>query len=157
MASSRRASRYLVMTLVVVLAIPALAPAAIAKDRRRNEFIRHRVETLINRDRSRHGQPRLRASGPLQRHARRHAKDMARARVLYHDPRLAHEVPASARMWGENIGRSTSRYSPRDVQRLFMSSSAHRSNVLQRQWTHMGIGVAKRGGYTYITQRYYKR
>ena len=40
---------------------------------------------------------------------------------------------------------------------MFMNSSSHRANILSRRMTHMGIGVAKRGNYTYIVQRFIDR
>jgi hypothetical protein len=49
---------------------------------------------------------------------------------------------------GENVGWGSSIQS---VQDAFMNSPTHRKNLLGN-WTHMGVGVAKRGNSYYITQ-----
>jgi uncharacterized protein YkwD len=80
---------------------------------------------------------------------------MSRAGRIYHDSRLAYEVPSRATAFGENVARTTSEDAARAAMRMFMASSGHRENVLYSRWSRMGIGVAKRGGYTYITQRFF--
>ncbi len=158
MTSSRRAlSRILAVALAALLTMTLFAPAASARDRPSAGQIRDRLERLVNQDRDRADLPRIRVHRGMQRHARRQSRQMAKARALFHDPRLSHEVPRDARMWGENIGRTAARQAPRHIQRLFMASAAHRANVLRRGWTHMGIGVYKRGAYVYFTQRYVDR
>jgi hypothetical protein len=49
---------------------------------------------------------------------------------------------------GENVGWGSSIES---IQAAFMNSATHRNNLLGN-WTHMGVGVAKRGNSYYITQ-----
>ena len=149
----------LFVTTLAVAVLAGLVPAdsAEAADRRKHYDIRDRIEYMINRERTRNGLPRLRVHKGVQRLARDHSLDMARYRDIWHDPYLRHEVPRRAMAWGENVARTTARDAAGRSHYLFMSSSGHRANVLRGRWTHMGIGVAKRGRYTYITQRFFDR
>jgi hypothetical protein len=73
---------------------------------------------------------------------------MARASRLSHNPRLATQV-TNFRWVGENVG-----YGPTwlKVEQAFMRSTAHRANILDRQFTQIGIGVSVSGGRIWITQ-----
>lgn len=116
--------------------------------------IRDRLEEFINRDRAEQGLRRLRVSIYIQRHARRHTVSMAKADGIYHDSRLQSEIPDRATAWGENVGRTTAQAVARRLHRAFMNSPSHRANILSSRMTHMGIGVAKGGDYTYVTERF---
>lgn len=146
----------MIVGVIAALCLTLLpANPAAAADRRRAAEIRDRVEYLINRDRSRHGLRRLRVSARVQYYARDHAKRMATVGTIFHDVTgLRSESLRSATSWGENVGMTTSSDAARHAQRLFMSSTGHRANILKARWTHMGIGVAKRNGRTYIVQRF---
>jgi uncharacterized protein YkwD len=149
-------TRALIVALVTAVILPLLpATPADAADARTAAEIRNRIEYLVNRERARHGVGRLRRHDRTQYWARDHSREMARARRIYHDSRLAYEVPAKARAYGENVARTTASDAARAAMRMFMASSGHRDNILYRRWGRMGIGVAKRGNYTYITQRFF--
>lgn len=141
------------LTLALCASLITATPAE-AVDNRTNAQIRDRIEYLVNRERARHGLPKLRVNKKLQRGARRHSRDMASRRSIYHDPNLNNEVPRRASAWGENVARTTSRDAARHAMNMFMQSSGHRRNILLQRWSHMGIGVRKRGKYTYVTQRF---
>ncbi len=143
----------LVMSATLLSVIPA-EPAE-AADARKPWQIRNRVEYLLNRQRVRYGVRKLRRHTTIQYWARNHARKMARRRRLWHDRNLVNEVPRRCR-WavGENITRTTASDSARAAMRMFMNSSGHRANILRPRFTRMGIGVAKRGRYTYIVQRF---
>jgi uncharacterized protein YkwD len=141
------------ITAVLCSLLPA-TPAA-ASDSRTVGQIRNRIEYLINRERARRGLPRLRVHDRTQYWSRDHSREMARARSIYHDSRLSSEIPRRARAWGENVARTTASDSARSAMNMFMQSAGHRDNILRRGWDRMGIGVAKRGRYTYITQRFF--
>ena len=150
--------RQFAVALVLVLAATLVsATPADAIDRRRPAEIRNRIEYLINRQRVRYGLPRLRVNDKVQYWAKDHAKDMARKRTIYHDPNFTAESPKGCYAWAENVGRTSATDSARSAMSAFMNSSAHRSNILNRQMTHMGIGIAKAGNYTYIVQRFVDR
>ncbi len=150
--------RQLAVALVLVLSanvIPATPAHAI--DNRRPREIRNRIEYLINRQRVRHGLRRLRVNAKTQYWARDHAKDMARRRTIYHDGNLGNEVPAGCGAIAENVAKTSASDAARNAMTLFMNSSSHRSNILNKRMSHMGIGVAKAGNYTYIAQRFIDR
>lgn len=144
----------LVLTLFASL---VLATPAEAIDNRKPAEIRHRLEYLINRQRIRRGLPRLRINAKTFYGARGHAGDMARKRRIYHDPNLRNEIPNGCYAWAENVGRTTSSDAAKAAMTMFMNSTSHRSNILSKRMTHMGIGVAKRGNYTYVVQRFIDR
>ena len=149
-------TRALIVALVTALILPLLpATPAQAADSRTIAQIRNRIEYLVNRERARQGMNRLRPHDRTQYWARDHSREMARARTIYHDSRLGYEVPARATAYGENVARTTSSDAASAAMRMFMASSGHRDNILYSRWRRMGIGVAKRGSYTYITQRFW--
>lgn len=84
--------------------------------------------------------------------ARRHAEEMARQDRLFHNPRLATEV----KNWesvGENVGTGES---VADIHRAFMESSTHRSEILNRRFTQVGVGVVERDGLVWVAQVFRK-
>lgn len=150
--------RQIVVVLVLLLSATVLpASPAAAIDKRDINQIRDRIEYLINRQRVRHGLRRLRVSDKTQYRARDHAKDMADARTIYHDSNLWNEAPGGCSAIAENVARTPDGDAARNAMSLFMNSAAHRSNILNQRMTHMGIGVAKAGNYTYIVQRFIDR
>lgn len=150
------AVRGAVVGVIAALCLTLLpATPAHAADSRTVGEIRNRVEYLINRDRARHGLRRLRVSSRVQYYATDHARKMASVGTIFHDVTgLQAESLIGATAWGENVGRTSSTDAARHAHKLFMSSTGHRANILKRRWTHMGIGIAKRGNYTYIVQRF---
>lgn len=150
--------RHLAVAMVLALAI-TLFPSepAEAVDSRHHTRIRDRIEYLINRKRVRHGVRRLRVNRKTQYWARNHSRQMARRRTIFHDPNLANEIPRGCSAWAENVARTGADNAARSAMRMFMNSSSHRSNILSPRMTHMGIGVAKKGRYVYITQRFIDR
>ena len=149
-------TRSLVIALVTAIVLPLLpATPADAADARTVAQIRNRIEYLVNRQRAQHGQNRLRSHDRTRYWARDHSREMGRAGTIYHDSRLGYEVPARASAYGENVARTSASDAARAAMRMFMASSGHRQNILYGRWSRMGIGVAKRGNYTYITQRFF--
>lgn len=150
--------RNLVVALVLTLSATLLAaePAA-AIDSRTSIQIRDRMEYLINRERIRHGQRRLRNNRKMRYWATTHAQRMANSGTIFHDSNLKNEVPKDCAAWAENVARTSSTDAARSAMTMFMNSSAHRSNVLSPRMTVMGIGVRKRGNYTYVVQRFCDR
>jgi uncharacterized protein YkwD len=148
--------RVLIVALVTAMILPLLpATPADAADSRTAAQIRNRIEYLVNRERARQGVRRLQRHDRTQYWARDHSREMARARRIYHDSNLRNEIPRRATGYGENVARTTASDAASAAMRMFMASSGHRQNILYGRWKRMGIGVAKRGKYTYITQRFF--
>ena len=110
------------------------------------------VTSKINSARSARGAHRLVTRSDLVRVARAQAQRMAARNLLYHNPRLAREV-RNFRWVGENVG-----YGP-DVSRVhnaFMASPGHKSNLLDRDYTEVGVGAVWRGDRVWIAQVFRK-
>ncbi|MET9405245.1 CAP domain-containing protein [Streptomyces sp. NPDC002935] len=118
----------------------------------------HEVIALTNAERASAGLPPVAADAPLTVAAQAHSADMV-ARDFY-----AHTSPDGGRPWdraaaagstrrtiGENI--ACGQRSPAEVVRGWMNSPGHRANILKRDFTHIGIGLAGGGrAGTYWTQ-----
>jgi uncharacterized protein YkwD len=83
------------------------------------------------------GIPRLDTRAGLSRVAQAWAEQMAREERLRHNPELGSEV-TRWRFLGENVG-----YGPtwRAVHAAFMRSTPHRANILDHDFTEIGVAV----------------
>ena len=151
-------ARHFVVALVLALSASLLAaqPAA-AIDNRSSSQIRQRMEYFINRERVSHGMRQLRNNAKMQRGAAEHARRMAYRGTIFHDSNLGSEVPRDCMAWAENVARTSASDAARSAMTMFMNSSSHRANVLSSRMTVMGVGVYKRGNYTYLVQRFCDR
>lgn len=102
----------------------------------------------LNADRRAHGLAALPAHGTLDAKAQAWAEKMARDGRLSHS-NLASGAPRCWRALGENVGMGPS---AAHVQDLYMRSSGHRANILDRRWTDVGVGYAKGPGGVYTVQ-----
>lgn len=109
---------------------------------------------LINRERTRRGRAALVRSGELRKAARRHARRMVRRRFFAHvspdGSTLLSRVTGGTSYLSDTRGFAlaenlnwgvSQRATPRQIVRGWMRSSAHRRNVLDRRYRHIGIGV----------------
>jgi uncharacterized protein (TIGR03000 family) len=117
---------------------------------------------LTNRDRKKAGVPPLAPNARLFQAARRHSANMARQEKLDHildDKAPDDRIRASgyrAINWGENIafGQRTAA----QVLDTWMNSEGHRKNILNEDFTEIGIGVAiSQDGLLYFTQVFGRR
>ena len=99
----------------------------------------------------------LKASPKLFQAARAHSENMANQSKLEHEldgKRVADRVRAlrySYKMCGENIAWNSQ--NPEQVVKCWMDSPGHRANLLMKDYTEIGIGVAKNDkGEPYWTQ-----
>lgn len=155
--TSPNLARAAVVAIVLALLVTLLpATPAHAADSRTPERIQTIAERKINRARAARGLRPLRVNVRLERFATDHAGYMAKHRTLVHDSltRLRLEAPATALTVSENIARNTASNAAKRAHYMFMHSTGHRANILDRRVTHMGVGVVKRGAYTYIVQRF---
>jgi uncharacterized protein YkwD len=102
----------------------------------------------LNGARSDHGLPSLATRSDLVAVARAQANRMADSGTLYHNPNLTTDV-TNWRWVGENVG-----YGP-DVQTVhvaFMNSDGHRANILDTDYTEVGVGVVERGDRVWVAE-----
>lgn len=108
------------------------------------------IRCLINRARAEHGLPRLRASAPLGRAARRHSRDMVRRRYFDHvSPGGGSPLRRARRAgWrGSTLGEAIAYGAGEDATaagtvRGWLRSRPHRRILLSRRLRVIGIGVA---------------
>lgn len=106
------------------------------------------VQDELNADRNAHGLRSLPTHGQLNTKAQAWAEKLARDGVLSHS-HLPSGVPSCWRSLGENVGYGSS---AAGVQDAYMRSSAHRSKILQSNWSYVGVGYAKAGSRVYTVQ-----
>jgi uncharacterized protein YkwD len=138
----------LLLTLAALVTGAATArPAAAATSTAEGSFT-----SMLNQERTSRGVARLATRSALVAVARTQAARMASSNRLYHNPRLATAVH-NFRWVGENVG-----YGPKVsvVHAAFMNSPGHRDNILDRDFTEIGIGVVVRDGRIWVAQVFRK-
>ncbi len=143
--------------VIVTLILMALAAPAQAQSRSERE-----VFELVNRERSRARLQNLIWVDRLADLARDYSRQMAREGFFDHYDRKGRTVTdralsARIRNWS-SIGENLFFCEPHDyfantAVKGWMRSRTHRTNILDRDWTETGIGVATgRDGSIFITQ-----
>ena len=102
----------------------------------------------INASRRSAGRPAYAVSSDLSAVAQRWAVAMASGSNLRHNPNLAGQV-TGWRYVGENVGVGSG---VGELHRAFMNSPAHRANVMDGDFTQVGIGVAYGAGRLWVTE-----
>jgi uncharacterized protein YkwD len=126
-----------------------------------------RAFDLINAERQRRGLRALTWDGSLTRLARYHSENMARGQFLSHVDRDGLDLKGRAevlglhgwRALGENIAYNQGYSDPTAfaVER-WMISEKHRENILNGEYTHAAVGVARASdGTYYFTQVFMMR
>lgn len=102
----------------------------------------------LNQARAARGIPRLTTRASLVEVARDWARTMAGRSRLYHNPQLTSDV-SNWRWVGENVG-----YGPDalTVHVAFMNSPAHKANILDRDYTEVGVGAVVVGGRVWVAE-----
>jgi uncharacterized protein YkwD len=108
--------------------------------------------TMLNDARSNHGVSRLKVGKQLVKVARQQARRMADRDLLYHNPNLTSDVH-NWRFVGENVG-----YGPdaATVNSAFMHSAPHKANILDTNYTKIGIGVVVSNGRVWVAEVFKK-
>jgi Putative peptidoglycan binding domain/Cysteine-rich secretory protein family len=121
------------------------APAQAATSSSAGYFV-----NAINAQRSAHGRARLRVSAEMTRSAQRWAAAMAKSNVLSHNPRLASSV-SNWKYLGENVGVG---YSASSLEAAFYGSPLHRDNMLDKDFTEIGVAVVVVHGKMWVAEEY---
>ena len=148
------------MRIILVIALLLAAPAAHAASPTLEEMRAQALE-LVNRDRRKRGRKPLKPDATLGAASQEHAEDMARRRYFNHrgkDGRRAHrrylDQGGSRRVThGENLAGCfgcppVDRARVQRLHRNLMRSRDHKVNILRREFTRFGYGLArvKEGG-----------
>jgi hypothetical protein len=140
------------LTALVVLVSGVLVLGAVSAATAEASSSERSFTSRLNGARAANGVPRLRQRADLVAVARNQARRMASSTRLYHNPRLTSEV-RNWRWVGENVG-----YGPdvAAVHRAFMNSAPHRRNILDRDYTEIGVGVVRAGGRVWVAEVFRK-
>lgn len=110
--------------------------------------------TRVNQVRAQNGLAPLQYRARLAEVAETWSQDMARTKVLAHNPRISSLIEPGWTAWGENVGFAGG-YAD-NAERIFtgwMGSPGHRANILSARFTSLGIGAATDSrGYLWSTQ-----
>jgi hypothetical protein len=121
-----------VSLLGVSLASPGLATAALASSTSGD------LVAATNASRAADGLPALQENGQLDSVAQGWANKLAAANVLSHNPNLQSQVTDWNDL-GENVGMGPS---VPTLQQAFMQSPDHKANILDTNYTQVGVGTA---------------
>jgi uncharacterized YkwD family protein len=122
--------------------------------------IEKEVVALVNKERRQRGLRKLEISESVSRVARKKSEDMKENNYFSHDSPtygspfdMLKRFGVKYRMAGENIaaGQTTAE----KVMESWMNSDGHRANILNPDYTHIGVGYVKGGSYgCYWTQQF---
>ncbi|WP_070120232.1 SafA/ExsA family spore coat assembly protein [Bacillus marinisedimentorum] len=125
--------------------------------------IEHQVIQLTNQERAKYGLGPLKPDWQLSRVARYKSADMRDSGYFSHTSptygspfTMMRNFNISYRAAAENIAMG--QRSPEEVVKAWMNSSGHRKNILNGNYTHIGVGYAAGGsGGKYWTQMFIKK
>lgn len=132
------------LTALCIVSTLAVGPASAAVDTDAEQ----RFLELVNAVRAEAGVAPVEVAADLVEVARRHSARMAAQVLLHHNPTLGEDV-ADWQKVGENVGRGP-RVQP--IHDAFVASEGHRRNILDTDWTQVGIGVHVVDGRVWVTQ-----
>jgi uncharacterized protein YkwD len=142
------AHRVLAAITAAFLVLAALVTGAVTAQSASASTVEDTFTHKLNHARTSRGIPALHVSASLVRVARAQAARMASRDLLYHNPNLTTDVK-HWRYVGENVGYGPS---AKTVHRAFMHSPPHRANILDRDYTQVGIGSVTKNGRTWVAQ-----
>jgi uncharacterized protein YkwD len=146
---ARNARRTLAAVLTALsLVVAALVTGAATAGPAGANSVEDTFTAKLNYARASRGIPRLATRSTLVNVARAQANRMASRNTLYHNPNLTTDV-TNWRYVGENVG-----YGPDalTVHVAFMNSPGHRANILDRDYTEVGIGAVVVDGRVWVAE-----
>ena len=149
--SVRRSRRR--MALVFLLAAVLVSSGIAITPAHAGSRLRAEMAPLINDDRADKDRAALELDLELSRYAKRHSQDMADAGELFHTSDLAAKLKGKSwSIGGENVGMGPSLP---DLEDMFMASTPHRRNILNREFDHVAVGVVESDGIFWVTVIFY--
>ena len=136
-----------VLAGAVTTTVAAVAPAAAFADS--SASMESQFVAKMNAARQSAGLRPYSVSSDLTSIARQHSAQMASKQQLYHNPNLTSQV----RNWqavGENVGEGPT---VSDIHTAFMHSPEHKANILDHDFTQVGVGVVvDKNGIIWVTE-----
>lgn len=134
MLSARRRATVFVVSIFAALSLAVVSAAPAYARTATDRFVGD-----TNHARTNHSLHTYKVARDLKRIAQRWANHMAACRCVKHNPKLESQA-GNWEYLGENVGQGGTE--PR-IQRAFMRSPPHRGNILDRDYTQVGIGTAR--------------
>ena len=125
-----------VMAVIIAAALPFAAPAV--ADRANPAADEQAFVAKINQLRAEHGLRPLSVNGELTTIGRRWAGKMAAAGQISHNKNFPNEVTQDWEKLGENVGVGSN---VDELHAAFVKSPAHFRNLVDKDFTHIGVGV----------------
>ncbi|UFU00238.1 CAP domain-containing protein [Radiobacillus kanasensis] len=117
------------------------------------------VVELTNKERKNQGLKPLELSEEVSKVARAKSQDMVDKNYFSHQSptygspfNMMNEFEINYRTAGENIAKG--QRTPAEVVKAWMNSAGHRANILNAEFTHIGVGFVEANGTTYWTQMF---
>lgn len=114
--------------------------------------LEQKVVELTNQERRKHGLPELQIDLALSRVARMKSEDMQKNNYFSHTSPtygspfdMMRDFGISYRAAAENIAQG--QRTAEEVVQAWMNSSGHRANILNKNYTHIGVGHTPNGNY----------
>jgi uncharacterized protein YkwD len=142
-AAWQRALALLAAVLVVLAGQSLASPSAAHASTADSSFV-----ARINAERTARGLRAYTGRADLAAVAHAQAARMAAAGRLYHNPNLARDVK-NWRMAGENVGVGGD---VATLHKAFMASTGHRANILDRDFTEVGVGTVYANGRLWVAE-----
>lgn len=121
-----------------------------AKESQQSDGFEKKVVDLTNKEREKNGLPKLKAFEDLADVAQKKSQDMINKGYFSHNSptygspfEMMENFGIDYKTAAENIAAGQD--SPEEVVRKWMNSAGHRKNILNKNVTHIGIGVAEGG------------
>lgn len=121
-----------------------------AKESQQSDGFKKKVVDLTNQEREKNGLPKLKAFDELAQVAQKKSQDMINKGYFSHNSptygspfEMMENFGIDYKTAAENIAAGQD--SPKEVVRKWMQSAGHRKNILNKNVTHIGIGVAEGG------------
>lgn len=111
--------------------------------------------TLTNHERTSRGIPALAEDDKLDSIARAHTAQMAARDTIYHNNRLPQDLANAGlkmKFAGENVGMGPSCLA---IHEAFMDSPGHRANILDRDYSRLGLGAQKKDDTVFVTEVFF--
>ncbi|GAA0413334.1 MAG: CAP domain-containing protein [Bacillota bacterium] len=110
------------------------------------------VVDLTNQERAKQGLPALKVDTELSKVAREKSKDMATNGYFSHNSPnygspfdMMKQFGISYKTAGENIAKG--QRTPQEVVNAWMNSEGHRANIMNANFTHIGVGYVEQGNH----------
>lgn len=155
-------NRKLILSIIIML----FAFALMAQNGMSIKSFELQVLQITNMERAKYGLKELKHDEGLADLARRHSQNMHKHNFFAHKDIWGDEVGDRKRKYypemlvtsvGENLGKFTNScnaFKPEELVRGWMNSPGHREQIMDPEYTHLGVGISVKNGVMYATQNF---